>query len=221
LKKEEETMKRISFMLLVILVVGAALVLALCIAQQSVSAERSNKVLLMLREIGSADEQYMTTNEALMIKKMLEEAGFTVVIASVSGLKFVRMGEDIALEPDVTLADVNIADYVGCIIPCMAFPGAIVKPEEVALAKHIVAAGKPVAAQHKGVVILAEAGVLVGKRYSYDAEQTYDPRFNGGIYSGNGVVQDGKIITSSYCPDFGVMDQTAELIQTLIAELQK
>jgi hypothetical protein len=90
LKKQEETMKRISFMLLVILVVGAALVLALCITQQSVSAEKSNKVLLMLRErIGSADEQYMITNEAVMMKRILEDAGLTVVIASASDRKII------------------------------------------------------------------------------------------------------------------------------------
>jgi transcriptional regulator GlxA family with amidase domain len=184
-------MKQTSFMLLVILAVGAALVLALCIAQQAVSAERSNRVLLILREgIGSVDKQFMSTNEAVMMKQMLEEAGFTVVIASASGRTFFR--GDITFESDVTLANVNIADYVGCIIPCMALQGSIVKPEEVALAKQMVTAGKPVAAQHKGVVILAEAGVLAGKRYSYESEKPYDPRFNETIYSGKGVVQDGK-----------------------------
>lgn len=71
-------------------------------------------------------------------------------------------------------------------------------------------------------MILAEAGVLAGKRYSYQMEPSLDPRFKEAIYSGTGVVQDGKIITSSYCPGRSLTtDQTVELTQTLIAELQK
>jgi transcriptional regulator GlxA family with amidase domain len=212
-------MKRTLFMLLLVV----SLVLALWISQHPVSAERSNNVLLMLREhAGSTDKQYMDTNEPVVIKRMLEEAGLTVVIASASGRTFQHISEEITLESDVTLADVTIADYVGCIIPCMALQGSIVKPEEVALAKHIVAAGKPVAAQDKGVVILAEAGVLVGKRYSHALNRSFDKRFKEAIYSGNGVVQDGKIITSAYCPGKGSdRDQTVELTQALIAELQQ
>jgi len=50
-----------------------------------------------------------------------------------------------------------------------------------------------------------------------------DERFAKGIYSGDGVVQDGKIITSSYCPCGlpATPDQTVELTRALIAELQK
>ena len=179
-------------------------------------------MLLMLREdTGSADKQHMTTNEAVMMKRMLEAAGFTVVIASASGRTFPGMS-GITLESDVTLADVTIADYVGCIIPCMALQGSSVKPEEVALAKQMVAAGKPVAAQHKGILILADAGVLVGKRYSWATDPFFDKRFKEAIYGGKEVVQDGKIITSAYCPGRGSdFDQTAELTQALIAELQK
>ena len=59
-------MKRISF----ILVLGATLVLSLWISQQPVSAESSNRVLLILREsIGSVDKQTMTTDEAVMMKR--------------------------------------------------------------------------------------------------------------------------------------------------------
>ncbi len=204
-------MKRASLILLLVV----SLVLSICVSQKPMSAGSSNKVLLILRErLDSADKQYLGTNEAVMMKSMLEEAGFTVVIASASGRTF--LVEDITLESDLTLAEVKIADYAGFIIPCLALGTSVVKPEEVAIAKQIVAEGKPVAAQRKGVLILAESGVLAGKRYSYK----HDILSAEGIYSGKGVVQDGKIITSAYCPYHGSLDQTVELTQALIAEAE-
>ncbi len=194
------------------------LLLVSCASQQP--KEKGPQVLLILRElIGSADNQYLVTNEVVVMKSMLEEAGFKVVIASASGRTFLR--GDITLESDLKLAEVKIADYVGFIIPCMSLGTTTVKPEEVAIAKQVVAEGKPVAAQRKGVLILAQAGVLAGKRYSYESNPTYDTRFDEAIYRGKGVVQDGSIITSAYCPAHGSLDQTVELTQALIAELQK
>lgn len=194
------------------------LLLVSCASQQP--KEKGPQVLLILRErIGSADNQYLVTNEVVVMKSMLEEAGFKVVIASASGRPFLR--GDITLESDLKLADVKIADYVGFIIPCMSLGTSTVKPEEVAIAKQIVAKGKPVAAQRKGVVILAEAGVLAGKRYSYESNPTPNTLFDEAIYSGKGVVQDGNIITSAYCPYHGSLDQTVELTQALIAGLQE
>ena len=208
-------MKRVSLILLLVV----SLVLSIGVLQKSVSAGSSDRVLLIVRETsGSTNEQYMGTNEAVVMKSMLEESNFKVVITSASGRTFLR-GDEI-LESDLKLAEVNIPDYAGFIIPCMAIFSWDVKPEEEAIAKQIVAAGKPVAAQRKGVYILAKAGVLEGKRYSYH-RQSNDTPFDKAIYSGKGVVQDGNIITSTYCPYFGPKDQTVELTKALIAELQK
>lgn len=132
------------------------------------------------------------------------------------------------LEPDLKLADVEVADYVGLIIPCMAVGTwtAAIAPEAVAIVKQAVAEGKPVAAQRGGVVIVAQAGVLAGRRYAFllaGRDPRGDPRFADAIYSGTGVVQDGNIITSAVCSErakrHGLPDGTAELTQALIAEL--
>ena len=213
-------MKR-AFLILLLVV---SLVLSIGVSQKSVSAESSNRVLLIVRETsGSDNKQYMGTNEAVVMKSMLKEAGFKVVIASASGRTFLR--GDILLESDLKLAEVKIPDYVGFIIPCMELGGSTFKPEEVAIAKQIVAEGKPVAAQRRGVDMLAQAGVLVGKRYSYERQVLWGTHFDEAIYSGKGVVQDGNIITSTYCPLSsqvrGSQDQTVELTKALIAELQK
>jgi hypothetical protein len=47
----------------------------------------------------------------------------------------------------------------------------------------------------------AEAGVLVGRKYANWEDQSGKiAYFDGAVYSGDGVVRDGKVITSAYCP---------------------
>ena len=201
------TAKKVGVLLSVALLL---LLLVSCAPQQP--KEKSPQVLLILREYyDPLDKQFMGTNEAIMMKSMLEEAGFRVVIASASARTFIR--EDITLESNLKLAEAKIGDYVGFIIPCMSLGNSIVKPEEVTIAKQAVVSGKPVAAQRKGVLILSNAGVLEGKRHAYNTGQ--------GVFIDEGVVQDGNIITSAYCPYHGSLDQTGELTQALIAALQE
>ncbi len=103
------------------------------------------------------------------------------------------------LTPDLKLKDVKVVDYTGFIIPCMMAPEA---PNVAAIVKEAVAGGKPVAAQVSSVLILAEAGVLSGKKYAFMTEEraAEHSTLKDAIYSGYGVVQDGKIITSAVCP---------------------
>jgi putative intracellular protease/amidase len=131
------------------------------------------------------------------------------------------------------LAEVTIDDYAGVILPCMAvgqFPGPPISPAIVSIVKKAVAKGKPVAAPFGSVYILAEAGALKGKRYAHLDDlfnplppNQKDPRFEGAIYSGSGLVQDGNIITSGRCPNIesriGVPDNTPELTGAFIAKL--
>jgi len=200
-------------------VLGSAVLLLIslvsCTSQPPI--DQVPQVLLILREYVTSnvtDKQYLVADEPVTMKNMLEEAGFKVVIASASVRTFYREG--ITLEADLRLAKVKISDYVGFIIPCMELGNYIVKPEEVAIAKRAVLSGKPVAAQHKGVLILSNAGVLEGKRHAFDTGQ--------GIYIKEGkenIVRDGNIITSERCPNWGTRQQTAELTQALIAALQE
>ena len=63
---------------------SVALLLLLIVSYTSPQPkEQVPQVLLILREyIGSSDKQLMSTNETIMMKSMLKEAGFNVVIAS-------------------------------------------------------------------------------------------------------------------------------------------
>ncbi len=186
-------------------------------------AQQDLKVLLIVKEDSSADLELMLTKEVGVMTEMLEQAGFEVVVASASGQPLVA-GQT-TLTPDLKLADVNVADYAGFIMPCMAVGFEVpLLPEVAAIVQGAVAEGKPVAAQVGSVITLAEAGVLSGKKYAlieeWAAEQSV---LEDAIYSGNGIVQDGKIITSGVCPyaarALGLQDGTPGLTQALIAEL--
>jgi putative intracellular protease/amidase len=175
----------------------------------------------------------MLTKEVGVMTDMLQKAGFKVVVANASGQSiegFIRK-----LKPDLKLSEVKVDDYAGFILPCMAigfFPGPPISPVAVSIVKQAVAKGKPIAALTGSVYILAEAGVLKGKRYAFVDDPLNPrppnqkiPRFEGGIYSGSGLVQDGNLITSGRCPNIeantGLPDNTPELTRAFIAELRR
>jgi len=163
---------------------------------------------------------------------LLKGAGFEVDIASTSGQPI--LGPTQKIEKIMRLSEINLDNYVGVIMPCMAvgmFPGPPVSPQTAAIVKKYLADGKPVAAAANATIILAEAGVLKGKKYAFATDplkttETWkrtDPRFEGAIYSGPGVVQDGKIITSGICPTLerilAMQNGTIELTQKFIAAI--
>jgi putative intracellular protease/amidase len=196
-------------------------------------AEPKSRVLLIPREGNSRNLELMLTKEVGVMVGMLEKAGFEVEVANASGESI--GSENVTLKPDLKLVDVKVADYAGFIMACMAvgiIPSPPQPPEAVGIVKQAAADGKPIAAQFGAVQILAEAGILKGKRYAFMFDPlgarlgpNKDPRFADAIYSGTDVIQDGNIITSAICPYVGAMrnipDGTVELTQKLIVELKK
>jgi putative intracellular protease/amidase len=175
------------------------------------------KVLLYIQD-GSMGLEYMLIHEAGKMQQILKQAGFEVIVATISGE--VLKTDSVTIKPDLKLSEVDINNYDGFIIPCMAVGDTIVTSEEINFVKNVTNKGKPLAAQLGGVLILAKAGILDGKKYALIEDASNSPTFNSGIYSGRGVVQDGNIITSGVCParakDSGYKDGTEELTKTLI-----
>ncbi|HXX35148.1 MAG TPA: DJ-1/PfpI family protein [Thermodesulfobacteriota bacterium] len=209
-------MKKIVILLtVVILVVTGAISL-----EPQVYGQSDKKVLMFLREGYSFDLDYMLKREVGVMTTLLKKAGFQVDVATYSGQPIAGQTEKI--EKVMRLSEVKLDDYVGIIIPCLNIMKVEVAPETVAVVKKAVGDGKPVAAALSSVTVLAEAGVLKGKKYALLKESS-DPRYADAIYSGDGVVQDGKIITSGACPAaerfLGKQDKTEELTQTFIAAL--
>jgi len=195
------------------------------VKNEAQASEHKPKVLLFIRKGICHDIELMLTQEVGVMTSMLEETGFEVIVATASGEPI--KAQTTELIPDLELADVKVNDYVGIIMPCMAkgdmFAGWHASPEEILLVKEAVAQGKPVAAQRGAIVILAEAGALVGKKYTYDKDLQFLDSFVGAIYSGKGVIQDGNIMTSTDCPYMardGYDDGTSELTEIFIETIK-
>jgi putative intracellular protease/amidase len=172
-----------------------------------VEAKSGSKVLLIPREGSSPLEasqlETSLTEEVGVMVSMLKEEGFEVVVASASGQPLV--GSSTTLVPDLKTAHVKMGEYVGVILPCMVAGRVIdspsVDPGSVKIVKQALTEGKPVAAQCGSITVLAEAGVLIGKRYTCitDPYKFFgDARFKGAIRSEGLVVKDGNIITVLY-----------------------
>ncbi len=194
----------------------------LSIRNEAIASEQKAQVLLVIRQGLSADTEFMLKAEVDVMTSMLEEAGFTVTVTSISGMPI--KGQTLKLKPHLKLADVKINNYVGIIMPCMAKYEAW-SEEEVSLVKQAVAQGKPIAAQRNSIIILAEAGARVGKKCTFAYGLRTQARFGGAIYSGKGVIKDGNIITSSHCPYYaryygGGDDGTSELTKLFIETIK-
>jgi len=195
--------------------------------------QSARKVLMIAREGYSTDMDLMIKMEVGVMTTLLKRAGFEVDIASTSGQDI--LGPTQKIEKVSRLSEIKLDNYAGVIMPCMAvgmFPGPPVSPEAVAAVKKALADGKPVAAAANASIVLAEAGVLKGMKYAFATDplnpgegwpKRTDQRFKGAIYSGPGVVQDGKIITSGACPTLerllALQNGTVELTQKFIAAI--
>jgi len=189
------------------------------------ASKQKPKVLLFIRKGICHNIELMLKEEVGVMTSMLEEAGFEVIVATASGEPI--EAQTTKLMPDLELADIKVNDYVGIIMPCMAKPDWQASPEEILLVKEAVAQGKPIAAQYGAIFILAEAGVLVGKKYTYFFDPHWGVKYKsfvGAIYSGVGVIRDGNIITSANCPYaaryYGRDDGTSELTKLFIETIK-
>jgi putative intracellular protease/amidase len=224
IKRKAKKMKRYFLM--------AAILFSLMMNSSMVAAKDQPQIILIPRESETyAALDFMLIREVGVMRDMLQKAGFKVVVATTSGQLLEGFIKN--LKPDLKLSEVRVDDYAGVILACMAvgfFPGVPISPAAVSVVKQAVAKGIPVAANGGAIYILAEAGTLKGRRYSFtqDLFNPYsphkrDPRFEGAIYNGHGIVQDGLIITSAICPvqehATGLRDGTSELIRVFISIL--
>jgi putative intracellular protease/amidase len=183
---------------------------------------QESKILMVVKEGPSLDLELMLTAEVEVMRNILESSGFEVVVASSSGQPLVAGGTTVT--PDIRLADADMDDYAGIILPCMATEDEASFPEAEALVREAVVAGKPVAAQTGSVITLARAGVLMGKKFAYPDDMVAGvPEFAGMNHAGQGVVRDGLVFTSGICPymarEQGIEDGTQALTGAFIEKL--
>ena len=197
-----------------VLLLGAAVTLS------AAGAETKGKVLMVLRSGYPDAADFMLSQEAAVMKLTLEDAGYTVVVATVDGKPLA--GPSLSFKADIRMADARVADYKGVIVPCMAAAQSPVPAEAVDIVKKAMAAGKPLAAQNSAVLVLHEAGVIRGRRLAI--EEDLASAVSEATYGGIGVVQDGTLVTSGTCPvmaeQLGKPDGTQQLTRTLIAMMK-
>lgn len=123
---------------------------------------------------------------------VLRRAGAEVVIASLKEKTATgRCG--IRLEADVLLGEIDTADFDLLLIPGGPGVGELRSDGRAAvLAKDFASAGKPVAAICAAPLVLMDAGLLTGKRFT--AYHSVRPELGGG--EDERVVIDGNLITS-------------------------
>ncbi len=218
-------MRRIAIPVIVAILVATGVISL----ESQVYGQRDKKVLMIIREGSSSDPDLMIKMEVGTMNVLLKKAGFGVAMASLSGQDI--SGPARKIEKLMRLSEVKLDDYGGVIIPCMGVTEPIASPEMVAMIKGALAKGKLVAASNGAVPVLAKAGVLKGRKYAFNAGPADSdfgkyfviPDLEGAIYSGQGVVQDGKIITCGGCPSSesnrGIQNRTFELTQTFIAAI--
>jgi len=132
--------------------------------------------------------------EAIAPIDLLRRAEAEVVIASVNGEKLVAGRCGVTLQADVMLTEIQSQPFDLLFIP--GGPGVKVLREEgraAKLAKDYAAQGKVVTAICAAPLVLADAGLLTGKRFT--AHFSVHASLPG-VLANERVVQDGNIITS-------------------------
>jgi putative intracellular protease/amidase len=172
-------------------------IVATCVILCSALTGYASPKILMIVKDGSDAMDLMLTKEIGLMVSILKEAGFEPVVATESGR--LLKGKSASLQPDLKLSDVSIMDYVGVMVPCMAYGiGTGIAPEGVALVKDAFDRGVPIAAEQGGVAFLQKAGILKGKHFAIT--RGYEFIAPEGIYEGNNVTIDGMVITAGICP---------------------
>lgn len=162
--------------------------------------EEKMKVLMVVAPKNFRDEELFSP------KKVLEEKGIEVEIASKGVREALGMlGGKTAVGKDII--EVKVEDYQGIVF--VGGAGASVYFDDKtaqSLAKEAFQKGKVVGAICIAPSILANSGILEGKKATSFPSEEENLKSKGAIYTGEGVTVEGRIITAqgpSYARDFG------------------
>lgn len=157
------------------------------------------RVLMVIAPVDFRDEEYFET------RKILEDAGNKVTVVNSTGQPSKSSFGKI-VKPDKTFYDVNVKDFDAIVF--VGGSGTSVyfnNQQALKLAKEFNKSGKVVAAICIAPSILANAGILDGKKAtSFPSER--DNINAVGTYTGKPIEVDGKIITANgpmAAKDFG------------------
>lgn len=158
------------------------------------------KVLMFIAQKGFRDEEYKEPRD------VIEKAGIKVEVASkTSQIATGKFG--MKVNPDLSLKDVDVKNFDAVIF--VGGPGSydyFDDPITQGIAKNALKEGKILAAICAASSILANAGLLKGKRATCFPGEGQNLKSKGANYTGSGLEIDGKIITadgSAHARQFG------------------
>jgi protease I len=171
-----------------------AILLSGCLSQDTGGdfLDLSGKKVVMLIAPGNfRDEELFHT------KEVLEGNKAEVVVASVSAGTYTgtRGGEATA---DISVGEINPADYDAIVFIGGQGASQYFEDEKaISLAKDAYSAGKVVAAICIAPSILANAGLLEGKKATAFSSEEDNLKAKGAEYTGKPVVTEGRIVTAN------------------------
>ena len=168
------------------------------------------KILILTGDAGEAQEIYYA-------KYRLEEEGWHVDIAAPEKRAFLSVVHDFEpgfdtytekpgyrVQADLSLNDVDLSSYDGLVLPGGRAPEYLRnKPKAVAIVRHFVTSGKPIAANCHGPLLVVAAGGAKGKTMTAYPDLEPDVRAAGAEFVNRDVVVDGPLVTVRGWPDNG------------------
>jgi protease I len=168
------------------------------------------RILMITGDAGEAQEIYYA-------KYRLEEESWQVQIAAPSKRVFLSVVHDFEpgfdtytekpgyrVQADLGLDEVDPTNYQGLVLPGGRAPEYLRnKPRAVAIVRHFVETGKPIAANCHGPLLVLAAGGVRGKRVTCYADLEPDIRAAGAEFINREVVVDGQLVTVRGWPDNG------------------
>ena len=168
------------------------------------------KILILTGDAGEAQEIYYA-------KFRLEEEAWQVHIATTAKRVFHSVVHDFEpgfdtytekpgyrVQADLGLEDVSPGEYQGLVLPGGRAPEYLRnRPKAVAIVRHFLQEGKPIAANCHGPLLLLAAGDMKGRRMTCYPDLEPDLRSAGAEFLNQEVVVDGPLVTVRGWPDNG------------------
>lgn len=168
------------------------------------------RILMMTGDAGEAQEIYYP-------KYRLEEEGWQVHIAAPAKRAFLSVVHDFEpgfdtytekpgyrVQADLGFDEVDPSDFQGLVLPGGRAPEYLRnQPKAVAVVRHFVETGKPIAANCHGPLLLAAASGLSGRTVTGYPDLVLDLEAAGGRFVDRDVVVDGNLVTVRGWPDNG------------------